>query len=176
MLGVAVGIAIFGVGAAMLSIWSLLGVMIAALSGVASVWISFGQRQVVQGVWACLIGSLVAWISMRLMMRWVAMSSSLSPTFTLEGTSAILGTSVMMGVLPAMGYVHFSKRFGHSLIMGMLYGLILSTIGGIPMILILSGEITTIAREPLIPICFLLTVPILYAFLLEVSHRTFGGE
>lgn len=169
--GVALGLAVFGVGAAMLSVLALAGIVLAAACGVAFTWISLGRRAVVRGVGSGVVGALVAWIAMRAMMRWVALSSGLVPVLTLEGTSAILATSVVMSTLPAMGYLYFRKRFGHSLMKGLAYGLLLSVVGGLPILLLVSGEISSIAREPLIPTSFLLGVPVVYALTLEATHR-----
>lgn len=169
--GVALGLVAFGVGAAMLSVLALAGIVLAAACGVAFTWVSLGQRAVVRGVGSGLVGALVAWVAMRSMMRWVALSSGLSPVLTLEGTSAILATSVVMSMLPAMGYLYFRKRFGHSFTKGLWYGLLLSVVGGLPVLLLVSGEINAIAREPLIPTSFLLGVPVVYALTLEATHR-----
>ncbi len=172
--GIAVGVVIFGVGAAILSVVALVGIGLAAFGAISYTWLSLGRKLVFAGLGSALVGALIAWVAMRSMMRWVAMSSGLSPVLTLEGTSAILGTSLLMSVLPAMGYVHFRLRFKPTLEKSFLYGLLLSALGGIPLVLIVSNEISAIAREPVIPISFLLGVPILFAVALEAAHRIFG--
>lgn len=169
--GLVAGVVVFGVGAALLSEVALMGITLAGFGAVAYTWFSLGPRHVVAGLGGAVIGGVVAWIGMRSMMRWVALSSELPPTLTLEGTSAILGTSLIMSVLPAMGYVHFRLRFGPSFGKSLLYGVIISLIGGIPLLLLLLGEITSIAREPVIPTSFLVGIPIVYGPTLEATDR-----
>jgi len=165
------GLVVFGVGAAMQSVFALAGISFAAIGAVAFTWVSLGKKAVAAGVGTGLVGALVAWVAMGSMMRWVALSSGLAPILTLEGTSAILGTSVMMSLIPAMGYLYFRRRFGPSFRMGLLYGVILSAAGGLPVVVLVSTEITGIASVPTIPISFLLGVPVLYALVLEAAHR-----
>ena len=171
--GIGLGVVTFGVGAAMLSEVALAGIALAAFGAVGYTWISLGPKAVVGGLGSGLVGAFAAWVAMRLMMRWVALGSGILPVLTLEGTSAILGTSLIMSVLPAMGYLHFRQRFGPSFGKSFLYGLVLSGAGGIPILMALSGEISAVAREPLVPASFLLGVPILYALALESAHRVF---
>ncbi len=172
--GIALGVVIFGVGVAILSAVALVAIGLAAFGAISYTWLSLGRKLVFAGLGSALVGGLIAWVAMRSMMRWVALNSGLSPVLTLEGTSAILGTSLIMSILPAMGYVHFRLRFKPTLGRSLLYGLLLSAIGGIPLVLIVSGEISAIAREPAIPISFLLGVPILFAVALEAAHRIFS--
>lgn len=174
LIGIVLGVVVFGVGAAMLSVVALFGIVLAAASAIAFTWVSLGRRSVFVGVASGLVGAVIAWVAMRSMMRWVALSSGRSPVLTIEGTSAILLTSVTMSMLPAMGYVHFRRRYGSSFGKGLLYGLILTAVGGLPVLLLLSGEISAIAREPLIPASFILAVPVVYALVLEASLRAFS--
>ncbi len=174
--GIAVGVVIFGVGAAILSVVALVGIGLAAFGAISYTWLSLGRDRVLAGLGSALVGALIAWVAMRSMMRWVALSSGLSPVLTLEGTSAILGTSLLMSILPAMGYVHFRLRFKPALGRSLFYGLLLSAFGGIPLVLLVSGEISSIAREPVIPISFLLGVPIIFAVALEAAHRIFSSH
>ena len=176
LVGVVAGIIVFGVGAAFLSVVALGGIVFAAGSAMAFTWVSLGKRAVYMGVASGLAGALVAWVAMRSMMRWVALSSGLVPVLTFEGTSAILLTSVTLSILPAMGYVHLRNRFGPSLSKGLLYGLGLAAAGGVPVILSVLGEINSIARVPLIPYAFLLGVPVVYALTLEAAHRAFENR
>jgi len=169
--GIVVGVAIFGIGATMLSEVALIGIGLGALGAIAYTWFSLGRESVFAGLGSALVGALVAWVAMRSMMRWVAQSSGLSPVLTLDGTSAILGTSLIMSVLPSMGYVHFRLRFRPTFGKSLLYGLMLTLVGGVPLVLLVSGEISAIAREPAIPISFLLGVPILFTVALEATHR-----
>ncbi len=173
---VIVGVAIFGVGAAILSVVALVGIGLAALGGISFTWLTLGRKQVFAGLGSALVGALIVWVAMRSMMRWVALSSGVSPVLTLEGTSAILGTSLLMSILPAMGYVHFRLRFKPTLGRSLFYGLLLSAMGGIPLVILVSGEISSIAREPAIPISFLLGVPIVFAAALEAAHRVFSSH
>ena len=171
LMGIILGLVVFGVGALLLSEAALGGIALAVVGAIAYTWASVGRGPVVGGVVTGLVGAVFAWVAMRSMMRWVALSSGVSPVLTLEGTSAILLTSVVMSLLPAMGYVHFRRRFGRSFRKGLLYGVILALVGGIPVLVLLSGEIQSIAREPLIPASFILAVPVLYALVLEALHR-----
>ncbi len=174
--GIAVGVVIFAVGAAILSVVAIAGIGLSAFGAIAYTWLSRGRERVLAGLTSALVGALVAWVAMRSMMRWVALDSGLSPVLTFEGTLAILGTSLLMSILPAMGYVHFRLRFSPTFGKSLLYGLMLSAIGGLPIVLIVSGEISAIARQPAIPISFLLGVPVLFAVVLEAAHRIFSGH
>ena len=167
---------VFGVGAVYLSDVALVGIAVGAASATAFTWVSLGKRAVYAGVVSGLVGAVVAWGAMRSMMRWVAVTSGRLPVLTLEGTSAILLTSIAMSVLPAMGYVHLRRRLGPPFSRGLVYGALLSVVGGVPMILLLSSEINAIARVPLIPVAFLLGVPVAYALALEATHRAFEGR
>ena len=171
--GVALGIAIFSIGAVMASVVALVGLVLAAGSAIGFTWVSLGRDWAVRGVTTGLIGALVAWVAMRSMMRWVALSSGRNLTLTFEGTLAILLTSVALSMIPAMGYIHVRRRYGGSVKFGLGYGLILATVGGAPMVLLLMDEITSIARVPMIPVAFLLLVLVAYALTLEASHRMF---
>src|SRR5438105_3926274 len=68
LVGVALGVAIFGIGAAMLSAVALAGIVIAAVCAASFTWFSLGKRAVLLGASSGLIGALVAWIAMRSMM------------------------------------------------------------------------------------------------------------
>lgn len=178
LLGVPLGIALIGVGVSgMMSEFAgiaFLGIFIAGFSAAAYTWLSLGRKAVFSGTSAGLFGAVVAWVAMRSMMRLVALTSGISPVLTFEGTSFILITSVILSILPAMGYLHFTKRSGPSFGKGLLYGLILTSVGGLPVLLLETGEITSIASQPLIPAAFILAVPVLFALTLEASLRAFG--
>ena len=169
--GIVIGLVIFAVGAAFLSAGALVGIGLSAFGAIAFTWVSNGQRRVLIGLSSGIVGAVVAWVAMRSMMRWVAVSSGLSPVLTLEGTSAILGTSLLMSILPGMGYVHFRSRYGPSFRTSIGYGVILSAVGGLPILLLVAAEISSIAREPIIPISFLLGVPVLFSIAVEGAHR-----
>jgi hypothetical protein len=166
-----VGLVVFGVGAAFLSEVALAGIILAGFGAVAYTWFSLGTRAVIVGLGGAMVGGVIAWIGMRWMMRWVALSSGLPLTLTLEGTLAILGTSLIMSVPAAMGYAHFRGKFGSSFVKSLIYGVVISLVGGIPLLILLLGEISSTAREPVIPASFLLGVPLVYAPVLEATHR-----
>ena len=165
------GVVVFGVAAAFLSALALLGIALAAFGAISFTWISLGGRLVLTGLICAAVGSTASWVAMRSMMRWVAVSSGLTPILTLEGTLSILGTSLLMSLLPGMGYVHFRRKYGPSFRTSLGYGIILTLAGGLPVIILVSSEISSIAREPIIPVSFLLGVPILFSLVLEGTHR-----
>lgn len=168
--GILTGLVLFGISAAVASPLALLAVLMASGSAVAFTWSSLGRRTVVHGLVISVIGALIAGTVMRLMMRSVALTSGLSPRFTIEGTLAIFGTGTLLSLLPAIFFTHFRRRFGPSLKMGLLYGILLSLAGGLPMFLLLLSEIS-IAREPAIPFSAFLGLPILYSLVLEGTYR-----
>jgi len=172
---IAVGLVIFALGAAILSVVALAGIALAAGGAVAYTWFSLGRMAVFSGLASAFLAALAAWVLMRWMMRWVALSSGLVPLFTVEGTSAILGTSLLMSILPAMGYVHFRARYGPSLGKSLVYGVILSVGGGVPILLLVLSEVTGVAREPAVPVSFFLGVPVLFSLTLEGTHRFLRG-
>ncbi|MDE1853858.1 MAG: hypothetical protein KGI38_08965 [Thaumarchaeota archaeon] len=179
LLGVPLGIALIGVGVTRtMSEFAgevvFLGIFIAGCSAVSYTWLSLGRKAVFSGIAAGLVGAVVAWVAMRTMMRLVALTSGISPVLTFGGTSFILIASVILSILPAMGYLRFTKQSEPSFRKGLLYGLILTSIGGLPVLLLETGEITSIASQPLIPVAFILAVPVLFALTLEASLRAFG--
>ncbi len=170
------GIVVFGIAAAFLSVLALAGIALSAFGAVSLTWISLGRRSVLIGLTSTAVGSIAVWIAMRSMMRWVAITSQLTPVLTLEGTLAILGTSLLMGLLPGMGYVHFRRKYGSSLRTSLGYGTILTIVGGLPVLVLVLTEISSIAREPVIPVFFLLGVPILFSLIIEGTHRLLAGR
>lgn len=168
--GILAGLVLFGLSAALANPLALLAVLMASGSAVAFTWSSLGRRVVIHGFVISVIGAMLAGTVMRLMMRWVALTSGLSPTFTIEGTLAIFGTGILLSLLPAIFFTHFRKRFGPSLKMGLSYGILLSLAGGLPMFLLVLSEIS-IAREPVIPLSAFLGLPILYSLVLEGAYR-----
>ena len=171
VVGIGTGVGIFVVGASLQSEVALVGIATAGAVAVAFTWTTIGPKAVWAGLVGALAGSVVAWVAMRSMMRWVALTSDISPVLTAGGSAAILASSVVLGLLPGMGYVHFRRRLGGSFPKAALFGAVLSLIGGVPLTVVLSGEISSIAREPAIPVAFLLIVPIVFALTLEASHR-----
>ncbi len=176
LLGIAAGLVVFAVGAVMLSGAALVGIVIAAGCSVWITWEVLGQKAVTRGIAGGLVGAALAWVAMRVMMRWVALSSARPVTLTIEGTSAILLTSMMLSILPAMGYLHFRNRLGSRYRFALSYGVILLALGGIPMVIILLEEIFSIARIPLIPATFLLAVPVTFALSMEAALRAMEGR
>ena len=171
LVGVFLGIVIFAAGIALLNVFALAGIALSAGSAAYLTMLTGGRRMAVDGMMTGLVGAAVSWMAMRSMMRWVALSSGATPLLTFEGTANILLTSILLSVLPAMGYVHFRRRFGHSFQRSFLYGLLLAGAGGIPFVFALLGEINSIAKVPIIPVSFLLVVPVVFALTLEASHR-----
>lgn len=180
--GIFAGLVLFALGAAgatngAAQMTGLLGAIAVAgivLSGVSAAYFtlfSVGRAAVIVGVLSGVVGAVVAWIAMRTMMRLVAVFSGVGPTLTAGGTTAILLTSLMMSLLPAMGYVHFRRRFGGSFPNGLGYGLLLSVVGGVPVLLLELGEIGAIAKVPAVPVTFFLVVPVVFGLTLEASHR-----
>lgn len=170
-LGIVGGLVVFALGASMLSVWALAGIAVSAAASIAYVSRSAGGRAAVLGMATGGVGSAVAWVAARLMMRWVAVSSGLQTVLTPEGTGAILATSLLMGLLPAMGYVVFARRFGHGLGVALGYGVLLCLLGGVPLVAILLPEIGAIAHVPVIPVGFLLAIPVLFALVIELAGR-----
>ncbi len=168
--GILTGLVLFGLFAALANPLALLAVLVASGSAVTFTWSSLGRRAVIHGFVISVVGAILAGTVMRFMMRWVALSSGLSPRFTIEGTLAIFGTGTLLSLLPAIFFTHFRRRFGPSLKMGLLYGVLLSLAGGLPMFLLVISEIA-IAREPMIPFSAFLGLPILYSLVLEGTYR-----
>ncbi|MBI3840442.1 MAG: hypothetical protein HY297_00550 [Thaumarchaeota archaeon] len=167
----ALGLGVFAVGAALMSVAALGGIALAAAGVVTYTWKSLGRTAVTVGIAGSVIGAVAAWVAMRSMMRWVAASSGIELTLTLGGTAAILGAAVLMSILPGMAYVHFRRRFGATLLKSLAFGAILSGLGGVPLVALLYGEIAGLARVPAIPIAFLLLVPVLFAATLDGAYR-----
>ena len=177
LFGVPLGIIMIGIGVSGVTGFSgelaFFGIFVSGTFAASYTWLSLGKRAVLRGIEIGIVGAVVGWVAMRSMMRWVALSSGLSPVLTFEGTFFILFASVVLSILPAMGYVHFRSVYGPSFRKGLLYGLILVAVGGIPVLLLEGSEIDSVAHQPLIPIFFFLLVPVVYALALEASFRVF---
>ena len=171
LIGIGMGIVIFAVAASLMSVVALVGIVLSGVSSVSYTRVTLGSRATIVAGLSAAGGAIVAWLMMRLMMRLVALTSDRPVVLTFGGTSAILLSSFALGLLPAMGYVHFRKRYGATYRTGLMFGVLLAGLGGVPMLALVYDEIIAIAAVPAIPAAFLLSVPVVFALLLELSHR-----
>lgn len=150
-----------------------------ALGGLATVFasgmsysvLSIGGGRTLRGIVGALPGAVVVGSGLRVMMRTVAVSSGLTPSFSFGGTFFIFSVSLIPSMFLGMGYLYF-RRFlpGGGLVKGALYGVAIGFLLGLP-IMWLAGSELSLARDLTIPVITFMGLPVIYGLTLDICYR-----
>lgn len=140
-------------------------------SGISYSVLSIGGGRTLRGIVGALPGAVIVWSGLRMMMRTVAISSGLTPSFSFGGTFFIFLVSLIPSVFLGLGYLYF-RRFlpGGGLVKGSLYGVAIGFLLGLP-IMWLAGSELSLARDLTIPVVTFLGLPVIYGLTLDLSYR-----
>lgn len=140
-------------------------------SGISYSVLSIGGGRTVRGVVGAFPGALIVGSGLRVMMRGVAVSSGLTPSFSFGGTFFIFLVSFIPSLFLGLGYLYF-RRFlpGGGLVKGSLYGVAIGFLLGLP-IMWLAGSELSLARDLTVPVVTFLGLPVIYGLTLDLSYR-----
>lgn len=149
----------------------VLGLVSVFASGMSYSVLSIGGGRTLRGIVGALPGAVIVGSGLRVMMRTVAISSGLTPSFSFGGTFFIFLVSLIPSIFLGLGYLYF-RRFlpGGGLAKGALYGVAIGFLLGLPMMWLAGSELS-LARDLTIPVIVFLGLPVVYGLSLALSYR-----